>query len=189
MIITCTKCEKRFVVPDNAIPAEGRTVQCSACSNKWKQLPIEKKENPVKAQSIAVKKKRTKKRKMPAPYSKDYMKQKWGVGVKNYAQKKGLTEKPTRKKNQFKWIFIPAKVWGNKFIKGRWKKKRLKKTARQTAFAKAKFDAKTDRVNKWNKRRKRILLFRKGGKSLKEIGKKFKISKQRVLQIINETMR
>ena len=64
MIIVCTKCEKRFVVPDNAIPAEGRTVQCSACSNKWKQLPIKESESPVKAQPISVKKKRAKKRKM-----------------------------------------------------------------------------------------------------------------------------
>ena len=60
MIITCTKCEKRFVVPDNAIPAEGRTVQCSACSNKWKQLPIKESESPVKAKPISVKNKRTK---------------------------------------------------------------------------------------------------------------------------------
>ncbi len=51
MIITCTKCEKRFVVPDNAIPAEGRTVQCSACSNKWKQLPIKESESPVKSEA------------------------------------------------------------------------------------------------------------------------------------------
>jgi predicted Zn finger-like uncharacterized protein len=93
MIITCTKCEKRFVVPDNAIPAEGRTVQCSACSNKWKQLPIKESESPVKAQSISVKKKRTKKRKMSAPYSKDYMKQKWGITVQDYARKEGLTKK------------------------------------------------------------------------------------------------
>ena len=99
MIITCTKCEKRFVVPDNAIPAEGRTVQCSACSNKWKQLPIKEGESPVKAQPISVKKKRTKKRKMSAPYSKDYMKEKWGVNVQDYAQKEGLTKKPTRKKS------------------------------------------------------------------------------------------
>ena len=65
MIVACTKCEKRFVVPDNAIPAEGRTVQCSACSNKWKQLPIKEKESPVKAQPVSVKKKGTKKRKYP----------------------------------------------------------------------------------------------------------------------------
>jgi predicted Zn finger-like uncharacterized protein len=116
MIITCTKCEKRFVVPDNAIPAEGRTVQCSACSNKWKQLPIEESESPVKAQPISVKKKRTKKRKIPAAYSKDYMKQKWGIAVQDYAQKEGLTKKPTRKKSPkdvegsgfgfFSYIFI-----------------------------------------------------------------------------------
>ena len=99
MIITCAKCEKRFVVPDNAIPAEGRTVQCSTCSNKWKQLPVEESESPIKAQPISVKKKRTKKRKMSAPYSKNYMKQKWGVAVQDYAQKKGLTKEPTRKKS------------------------------------------------------------------------------------------
>ena len=99
MIITCTKCEKRFVVPDNAIPAEGRTVQCSACSNKWKQLPIKESESPVKAQPISVKKKRTKKRKKSTPYSKDYMKEKWGVNVQDYAQKEGLTKKPTGKKS------------------------------------------------------------------------------------------
>ena len=108
MIITCTKCEKRFVVADNAIPAEGRTVQCSACSNKWKQFPIKESESPVKAQPISVKKKRTKKRKMPASYSKDYMKQKWGVGVQDYAQKKGLTEKSARKK-------LPKDVEGSGF--------------------------------------------------------------------------
>ena len=108
MIITCTKCEKRFVVPDNAIPAEGRTVQCSACSNKWKQLPIKEGKSPVKAQPISVKKKKTKKRKMPAPYSKDYMKQKWDVTVQDYAQKEGLTKKPTRKKS-------PKDVGGSSF--------------------------------------------------------------------------
>jgi len=98
MIITCTKCEKRFVVPDNAIPTEGRTVQCSACSNRWKQLPIKESESPVEAKPISVKKKRTKKRKIPTPYSKDYMKQKWNMTVQDYAQKEGLTKKPTRKK-------------------------------------------------------------------------------------------
>ena len=99
MIITCTKCEKRFVVPDNAIPAEGRAVQCSACSNKWKQLPIEESESSVKAQPISVKKKRTKKRKMSTPYSKNYMREKWDVNVQDYAQKEGLTKKPTGKKS------------------------------------------------------------------------------------------
>jgi predicted Zn finger-like uncharacterized protein len=100
MIISCTKCEKRFVVPDNAIPAEGRIVQCSACSNKWKQLPVKERESPAKIQPISVKKKRTKKRKIPTtPYSKDYMKQKWGITVQDYAQKEGLTKKSAGKKS------------------------------------------------------------------------------------------
>ena len=86
-------------MPDNAIPAEGRTVQCSSCSNKWKQFPIKESESPVKAKPISVKNKRTKKRKTSAPYSKNYMKEKWGVNVQDYAQKEGLTKKPTRKKS------------------------------------------------------------------------------------------
>ena len=36
---------------------------------------------------------------MPAPYSKDYMKQKWGIAVQDYARKEGLTKKPTSKKS------------------------------------------------------------------------------------------
>ena len=40
MILSCNSCEKKFVVPDNAIGVSGRLVQCSACGNKWKQLPI-----------------------------------------------------------------------------------------------------------------------------------------------------
>ena len=30
---------------------------------------------------------------MSAPYSKNYMKQKWGITVQDYAQKEGLTKK------------------------------------------------------------------------------------------------
>ena len=40
MILSCNSCEKKFVVPDNAIGISGRLVQCSACGNKWKQFPI-----------------------------------------------------------------------------------------------------------------------------------------------------
>ena len=40
MILSCNSCEKKFVVPDNAIPASGRLVQCSSCGNKWTQYPI-----------------------------------------------------------------------------------------------------------------------------------------------------
>jgi predicted Zn finger-like uncharacterized protein len=40
MILSCNSCEKKFVVPDQAITAAGRTVQCGSCGNKWKQFPI-----------------------------------------------------------------------------------------------------------------------------------------------------
>ena len=42
MILTCNSCNKKFVVPDNAITASGRTVQCGSCGNKWKQFPLNK---------------------------------------------------------------------------------------------------------------------------------------------------
>ena len=40
MILTCDSCGKKFVVPDTAITASGRMVQCGSCGNKWKQFPI-----------------------------------------------------------------------------------------------------------------------------------------------------
>ena len=46
MILSCNSCDKRFVVPDNAISATGRLVQCSSCGNKWTQFPINQKIEP-----------------------------------------------------------------------------------------------------------------------------------------------
>lgn len=40
MILSCNSCSKKFVVPDSAIIAAGRMVQCGSCGNKWKQFPI-----------------------------------------------------------------------------------------------------------------------------------------------------
>ena len=50
MILTCNSCGKKFVVPDSAITASGRTVQCGSCGNKWKQFPINEinKSEPIK---------------------------------------------------------------------------------------------------------------------------------------------
>ena len=45
MILSCNSCEKKFVVPDQAITAAGRTVQCGSCGNKWKQFPVKDKIN------------------------------------------------------------------------------------------------------------------------------------------------
>ena len=59
MILSCNSCEKKFVVPDNAISASGRLVQCSSCGNKWKQFPnnkpLEIKEETTQIVSTTVK--------------------------------------------------------------------------------------------------------------------------------------
>ena len=106
MILDCQCGEKKFVVPDNAIPAAGRLVQCSYCGNKWTQFPITKKvtkepinflakkeviEKPAKVQpkiqnekifSTPIKKKKmVKKRSGPSIYSKEYLEKKHGISI------------------------------------------------------------------------------------------------------------
>ena len=77
MILNCNSCGKKFVVPDNAITASGRIVQCGSCGNKWKQFPTneEKKTQSIsssqkiasKPQPISEKKQKPKKiKKTPA---------------------------------------------------------------------------------------------------------------------------
>tara|TARA_B100000029_G_scaffold504717_1_gene584076 strand:+ start:52 stop:585 length:534 start_codon:yes stop_codon:yes gene_type:complete len=96
MIIQCTACEKKFSVPDSAITAAGRLVQCSSCGNRWTQYPIKAKKNVTKIvsapRSVPVKK-APKKKVGPAPYSKEYMQQKWGTSLQSYALEKGLSKK------------------------------------------------------------------------------------------------
>ncbi len=52
MIIQCNSCSRKFVVQDQAIPREGRTVQCGYCSVSWHQLPISTK---IKAEKVTEK--------------------------------------------------------------------------------------------------------------------------------------
>ena len=99
MILTCNSCGKKFVVPDSAITASGRMVQCGSCGNKWKQFPLGEVE---KTQSIARPKKvvprsqpvqqkiqRPKKVKKTAPkktreislYSPEYLAKKHGIKI------------------------------------------------------------------------------------------------------------
>ena len=107
MIITCTECKKQFVVPDKAIPAEGRIVQCSSCSNEWKQFPL-KKSGVVKKKIPTSKIRKTTKSTGPIPYSKEYMQQKWGTSIKGYAVEKSLSKKIPKSKKPKKEKSIRA---------------------------------------------------------------------------------
>ena len=40
MILQCSNCNARFLVPDSAIGVGGRTVRCSRCQNTWFEKPI-----------------------------------------------------------------------------------------------------------------------------------------------------
>lgn len=39
MILECTQCGSRYMVPDSAIGADGRTVRCANCRHSWFQPP------------------------------------------------------------------------------------------------------------------------------------------------------
>lgn len=39
MIITCPECETRFMISDQALGEDGRTVRCSKCAHTWHQSP------------------------------------------------------------------------------------------------------------------------------------------------------
>ena len=90
MIIQCNSCSKKFVVPDSAIKAKGRLVQCSSCGNKWTQYPEinqeivkispKKKELNIKETSIT-KKKKIKKKKIIPTYSTEYLQNKHGIKI------------------------------------------------------------------------------------------------------------
>ena len=120
MILECKSCQKKFIVPDNAITNAGRLVQCSSCGNKWTQYPIiqnivqeevnyqTKKENNKKPKRVAPKvnevkifsnqvskKRKVKKKTGPSIYSKEYLEKKHGIKIdeKNQNSYKGKSVK------------------------------------------------------------------------------------------------
>ncbi|MDC1212195.1 zinc-ribbon domain-containing protein [Pelagibacteraceae bacterium] len=94
MILSCNSCEKKFVVPDQAITVAGRTVQCGSCGNKWKQFPIkdevtkvisdnEIKKKPNTLKTPKPKKKKLKKTREIDLYSPEYLEKKHGISLNN----------------------------------------------------------------------------------------------------------
>ena len=97
MILNCNSCNKKFVVPDQAITVKGRIVQCGSCGNKWKQCPLkleinkninDKKINTRKLPKttklpkiIKSKNKKIKKIRNIDLYSPEYLKKKHGISI------------------------------------------------------------------------------------------------------------
>jgi predicted Zn finger-like uncharacterized protein len=40
MILQCKNCNARYLVPDNSIGVDGRTVRCARCSHSWFEQPL-----------------------------------------------------------------------------------------------------------------------------------------------------
>ena len=109
MILNCNSCGKKFVVPDSAITASGRMVQCGSCGNKWKQFPvneIKKTEQvskfkkidskPKQVQPKVQKAKKVKKTSVRKPreinlYSPEYLAKKHGINL-NETNEKPVTK-------------------------------------------------------------------------------------------------
>tara|TARA_B100000676_G_C18031123_1_gene818762 strand:- start:1227 stop:1739 length:513 start_codon:yes stop_codon:yes gene_type:complete len=85
MIIQCESCQKKFVVPDSAVTAKGRLVQCSSCGNKWTQYPIKQKTPKiVNVKKITKPSKQKIKRKKTSGidvYSDEYLQKKHGIKI------------------------------------------------------------------------------------------------------------
>ena len=108
MILNCNSCGKKFVVPDSAITASGRMVQCGSCGNKWRQFPT----NVVKKSTITSKPKviRQKVQKPKTPrktivkkpreislYSPEYLAKKHGIKINEVKVEKKITQNKGKK--------------------------------------------------------------------------------------------
>ena len=109
MILNCNSCAKKFVVPDSAITASGRMVQCGSCGNKWKQFPVNeikkdeqvskfkkidskpKRVQPKIQKSKKVKKTPVRKTREISLYSPEYLAKKHGINL-NETNNKPVTK-------------------------------------------------------------------------------------------------
>ena len=115
MILTCNSCDKKFVVPDSAITASGRMVQCGSCGNKWRQFPVgvvkktqslpSTKKVVSKPQPIKQKIERPKKVKKTSPkksreislYSPEYLAKKHGIKINDAQLEKKISKQKKEK--------------------------------------------------------------------------------------------
>ena len=115
MILTCNSCNKKFVVPDSAITASGRMVQCGSCGNKWKQFPmgeVEKTQSITRPKKVIsrpqpvqqkiqkpkkVKKTTPKKTREISLYSPEYLAKKHGINIKDTQTVKEISNKEKSK--------------------------------------------------------------------------------------------
>jgi len=92
MLLNCISCQKKFIVPDNAITESGRLVQCGSCGKKWTQFPpdnTESKETKI-IKDIQLKKPNVNKKKNISKknsskknlYTLEYLKRKHGLTIK-----------------------------------------------------------------------------------------------------------
>ena len=123
MIIICKSCNKNFNVPQNAIPKEGRLVQCSSCGNKWVQFPeVSKKVDTKKSiKPVSVKKtpkKRTVKRSGPTIYSSEYLEKKHGIKIRDTSNisKKRTTKKKIKTSLSFYGVFLITIIFLTAFL-------------------------------------------------------------------------
>ena len=110
MILTCNSCGKKFVVPDSAITASGRMVQCGSCGNKWRQYPVgevKKTQSIPRAKKIVskpqpikqkiekpkkVKRNASKKPREISLYSPEYLAKKHGINIKDAQPEKKISK-------------------------------------------------------------------------------------------------
>ena len=123
MIITCKSCNKNFNVPQNAIPKEGRLVQCSSCGNKWVQFPeVSKRVDTKKSiKPVSVKKtpkKRTVKRSGPTIYSSEYLEKKHGIKIRDTSNtsRKRTVKKDVKTSLGFYSIFLITIIFLTAFL-------------------------------------------------------------------------
>ena len=104
MIIQCKSCQKKFVVPDNAVTAKGRLVQCSSCGNKWTQYPIKQKTQKIVNVKNAPKpsKQKTKRKKTSGidVYSEEYLQKKHGIKIIDPSSSDIKTKKNSQSKTK-----------------------------------------------------------------------------------------